>query len=130
MSVDNTTLWGIREALGKIEGHLSWLPTINENIGDLCEAVEGVAALLDNRMPENEGTPDNSDILIRRAGMTIPQFREQLRGLGVPWADTMEITPEMRKDIEEGTDWESTTELLNSEEYQALSEQVYGPEVK
>ena len=62
--------------------------------------------------------------------MTIPQFREQLRGLGVPWADTMEITPEMRKDIEEGTDWESTTELLNSEEYQALSEQVYGPEVK
>ena len=42
----------------------------------------------------------------------------------------MEITPEMRKDIEEGTDWESTTELLNSEEYQAVSEQVYGPEVK
>ena len=125
MSVDNTTIWGIAKSLDniadrldKVVGHLDFLPAINEHLGVIADAVKKLAP------------PDNSDILIRRAGMTIPQFREQLRGLGVPWADTMEITPEMRKDIEEGTDWESTTELLNSEEYQALSEQVYGPEVK
>ena len=57
MSVDNTTIWeikyaldgineslaGIDNSLRSIEGHLSWQATINENIGNLVDAVEKLA---------------------------------------------------------------------------------------
>ena len=40
---DNTTIWDIKKALEKIEGHLSWMPTINENIGNIASALEKLA---------------------------------------------------------------------------------------
>ena len=122
MSVDNETIWGIKEALEKIAGCLDWIPAINENIGNLCDQIEGIAALLDNRMPEIEPeglTMEEAEAAgwLTRPADWIPQARKDLKYLGATWVDGISDEEFIEQASTDSAHWESYDDFRKSSLY-------------